>query len=81
MLPGLCDSLRFGLPISETAIKKSSFAQYDGSFEFGIFLTGREMFGACLSRESDGKIVDGFVRRFTEVDGLNRFQEMQLRMP
>ena len=65
---------------NETAIKKASFATNQATFEFGIFPAGEEMLGACISRNTEGKIVDGFVRQFTEPSGLNWFQQMQKRM-
>jgi len=65
---------------NEIAIKKASFTREEATFEFGIFHPGGEILGACLTRDTDGKIVDGFVRPFTEPNGLKWFQDMQQRM-
>ena len=59
---------------NETATKRSSFTQPDGTLEFAIFPASGEIVGACLTRDTEGKIVDGFVREFTEPDGLNWYQ-------
>lgn len=65
---------------NETAIKKARIATEEATFEFGIFPAGGEILGACLTRDDEGKIVDGFVRQFAEPDGLSWFQQMQKRM-
>jgi len=76
------ENIRFAeeLLTNETAIRKASFATDEATFEFGIFPIGPEILGACLTRDTDGKIVDGFVRQFTEPNGLKWFQDMQQRI-
>ena len=65
---------------NETAIKRARFATDQEIFEFGIFAAADEIIGACLTRDPEGKIVNGFVKQFTEPDGLNWFQRMQKGM-
>jgi hypothetical protein len=64
---------------SETAMQKTSVATPQETFEFAIIRSSGEIFAACLIRDTKGKIVDGFVRRFTEPEGLNWYQQMQKR--
>ncbi len=63
-----------------TAIRKASVATDQEAFEFAIFEASDEILAVCLTRDNEGKIVDGFVRQFAEPDGLNWFQQMQKRM-
>ena len=76
------ENIRFAeeLLTNENAIKKASFATDEATLEFGIFPTGAEILEACLTRNTDGKIVDGFVRQFTEPNGLKWFQDMKQRI-
>jgi len=63
-----------------TAIKKASIASDQSISEFAIFPAADEIIGACLTRDTRGKIVDGFVKQFKEPDGWNWFQQMQRHM-
>ena len=65
---------------NETAIKKARFGTDQETIEFAIFPASGEIVGACLTRDTEGKIVDGFVKQFTEPDGFNWFQKMEKRM-
>jgi hypothetical protein len=62
------------------AIEKASFNHNGGTFEFGIFLACGLIIGAGLSRNTEGTIVDGYVRQFREADGLKWFQDLQQRI-
>jgi hypothetical protein len=63
-----------------TAIKRAKFASEHEAFEFAIFPASAEIIGVCLTRNSEGKIVNGFVKHFTEPDGLNWFEQMEKRI-
>ena len=62
------------------ASQKTSFTTDRETFECAIFPTSGEIVGAYLTRNPEGKIVNGFVKQFTEPDGLNWFEQMKKRM-
>ena len=65
---------------NETPLRKASIATPEGTFEFGLFPTDTDVLGACLARDTEGKIIDGTVSQFTASNGLKWFQQMKERM-
>jgi len=57
---------------------KMSCPTPDGSFEFGICVTGENRTtGVYIVRDTEGAIMDGEIYLFTDANGRKWFQEMQ----